>query len=529
MKKIYLLFFVLLCLGIQISSAQFNQWEKTIGGTNSDEGFAVSPTADGGYAITGTTLSFGQGGYDVYVVKLNSIGNLQWTKTIGGTVNEFGWSIIQTKDKGYIVTGYTNSFGVGNNDVYVIRLDSIGTLLWTKTIGNNEDDFGRSIIQSKDGGFLIAGTVNNGVSDNAYIIKLDSSGSLLWNKDIGTLDNDLYSIVGTKDGGYIVAGYTAEFGYYPSHENLYIIKFDSNDNAKWSKTSGGTGGYDGAYSIIQSSDGGYVAAGYTDSYGQGGYDVYVVKFDSLGNYLWNRTIGGTGTDVGYSLVQANDGGFLITGYTNSYGAGGYDVYLIKLTAAGSLLWTKTIGGSGNDYGYSICKSSDRGYLIVGNTTSYGFGAYDIFTIKLDSLENACSVNGSGGVIDSGGRIGGGYSVGSVGFERTGGIADSGGTLSSICEVATSLNDVKFVSNNLSVFPNPSSGIFTISFVGAQNFVPATIEIYNVLGEKVFSSNYSPSTNRYSLNLSSQPNGIYFYRVLNTDGSLMGEGKVVIER
>jgi hypothetical protein len=205
----------------------------------------------------------------------------------------------------------------------------------------------------------------------------------MWTKTIGGSNYDVaYSIIQSSDGGYIVAGYTGSFG--AGYADIYVVKLDSSGNVLWTKTIGGSS-RDEASSIIQSSDGGYVVAGWTSSFGAGGYDFYVVKLDSSGNVLWTKTIGGSDNDFAYSIIQSSDGGYVVAGRTESFGAGYVDIYVVKLDSSGNVLWTKTIGGSSWDEASSIIQSSDGGYVVAGWTSRYG----GIYVVKTDSNGNAC--------------------------------------------------------------------------------------------------------------------------------------------
>jgi arginine repressor len=194
------------------------------------------------------------------------------------------------------------------------------------------------------------------------------------------------SIIQSSDGGYVVVGYTKSFG--AGDWDMYVVKLDSSGNVVWTKTIGGNG-YDYANSIIQSSDGGYVVAGYTYSFGAGVVDFYVVKLDSSGNVVWTKTIGGNYYDYAYSITQSSDGGYVVAGYTDSFGAGSADFYVVKLDSSGNVMWTKTIGGSNSDYAYSIIQSSDGGYVVAGYTWSFGAGWSDIYVVKMDANGNVC--------------------------------------------------------------------------------------------------------------------------------------------
>jgi hypothetical protein len=263
---------------------------------------------------------------------------------------------------------------------------------FAKKIGGSSWDEARSIIQSSDGGYVVAGkTLSFGAGESdIYVVKLDSTGKVVWTKTIGGSSwDEAYSIIQSSDGGYVVAGSTRSFG--AGWDDIYVVKLDSSGNVLWAKTIGGSN-YDVAYSIIQSSDGGYVVAGYTESFGAGGRDFYVVKLDSAGNVVWTKTIGGSSWDEAYSIIQSSDGGYVVAGRTQSFGAGYDDMYIVKLDSSGNVQWTKTIGGSSSDGAYSIIRSSDGGYVVAGKTESFGAGYYDFYdfyVVKMDANGNVC--------------------------------------------------------------------------------------------------------------------------------------------
>jgi len=409
---------------------------KAIGGEKFDVGVSLIQTSDGGYAIAGITTSFGAGRGDAYVVKLDANGNLQWTKTIGGESDDWGRSLIQTSDGGYVIAGNTNSFGTGDEAIYVVKLDVNGNLQWTKTIGGKKGEEGASLIQTSDGGYAIAGsTASFGAGQlDVYVVKLDANGNLQWTKTIGGPASEAgSSLIQTSDGGYAIAGLTESFG--AGNGDVYVVKLDANGNLQWTKTIGGPAS-DVGNSLIQTSDGGYAIAGATNSFGAGRYDVYVVKLDANGNLQWTKTIGGKGWDVGLSLIQTSDGGYAIAGATQSFGAGKKeDVYVVKLDAHGNLQWTKTIGGENDDRGFSLIQTSDGGYTIAGSTQSFGAGKKeDVYVIKLDKNGHACCAVSQTSRVGSGGRLRSATSsIGSGGtLTSHTPTTSSGGTLTNQC-------------------------------------------------------------------------------------------------
>jgi hypothetical protein len=357
------------------------EWEKTFGGAGDDGGYSVQQTSDGGYIIVGYTKSYGSGGANVYLIKVNANGIMQWSRTFGGSGDDGGYSVQQTSDGGYIIVGYTKSFGAGGADVYLIKVDANGIMQWSRTFGGSGDDEGYSVQQTSDGGYIIVGYTTSygaGLFD-VYLIKVDANGNMQWNRTFGGRGYDLgFSVQQTSDGGYIIVG--AAGPYDAGLLGVYLIKVDANGNMQWNRTFGGFQAV--GRSVQQTRDGGYIIVGAMWPYDAGGDDVYLIKVDANGNMQWNRTFGGTDYDLGFSVQQTRDGGYIIVGYTKSFGAGGYDVYLIKVDANGNMQWSRTFGGSGDDRGFSVQQTSDGGYIIVGYTTSYGAGGADIYLIKL---------------------------------------------------------------------------------------------------------------------------------------------------
>ena len=387
MKK---LLFILL---LTIPFVGFGQsWEKTFGGIGNDEGYSVQQNTDGGYIVCGRTKSFGNGWSDIYLIKTDGNGDSLWTKVLGGVVSERGYSVQQTNDGGYIVFGYSNSFGNGLlTDFYLIKVDVNGNQLWDQVFTQSNESSGKSVEQTIDGGYILCGSkrsTTNGIND-VYLIKTDENGVEQWSESYGSgsLSEIGYSVQQTIDEGYIITGVKENINQGTS--DIYLVKTDENGNYLWNKTIGGINS-DESYSVQQTTDEGYIISGWTESSGNGNKDVYLIKTDDNGDSLWTKTFGGTGNDEGKSVQQTNDGGYIITGSTQSFGNGGYDVWLIKTDGNGDSLWTKTFGGSSSDYGYSVQQTTDGGYIITGSTLSFGNGGGDVYIIKTDGNGNVTS-------------------------------------------------------------------------------------------------------------------------------------------
>jgi hypothetical protein len=370
------------------------RFARTYGGANEDWAYSVRQTSDGGYIVAGYTRSFGAGGRDIFLIKTDANGNVQWAKTYGGTGWDWAYSVQQTSDGGYIVAGETTSFGAGWDDIFLIKTDANGNVQWVKTYGGTSFDWANFVRQTSDGGYIVAGYTTSFGAENFFLIKTDANGNIIWAKAYGgTSGEEAYSVQQTSDGGYIVAGETGSFG--AGEHDIFLIKTDANGNVQWAKTYGGT--YDDlAYYVQQTSDGGYIVVGETFSFGVGYEDIFLIKTDANGNVQWAKTYGGANSEKGYTVQQTSDGGYIVAGETTSFGAGGWDFFLIKTDANGNRIWAKTYGGTSHDAAYPVQQTLDGGYIVAGWTLSFGAGGVDIFLVKTDANGNigSCGIVGN---------------------------------------------------------------------------------------------------------------------------------------
>lgn len=308
-------------------------WQKVYAGANPSENRGIQQTRDGGYIIACSAMVNGFDSSNIYLLKIDASGNLTWKKTYGGTKYAVATAVQQTSDGGYIVTGGISPYPPPGWHVYLLKTDSSGNQMWNSTFGGAKEDFGSSVQQ-------------------------------------------------TRDGGYIIAGDTSSFG--AGGYDVYLIKTDSSGKLIWQKTYGGAEEDDGL-SVQQTREGGYIISGGSTSFGSGSFDVYLVKTDPSGKQLWQGTYG---AGVGESVQQTTDDGYILGGETRSFGAGDMDVYLVKTDSLGRLMWQRTFGGSGVDTCTAIRQTSDGGYIVAGGTLLYKVYAYDVYVIKTDSLGNS---------------------------------------------------------------------------------------------------------------------------------------------
>ena len=355
-------------------------FQKTYGGNNTDIAKCVKQTTDGGYFLVGSTYTSGAGNGDIYVLRTDSNGDTLWKKKYGSGGTDLGTSGQQTIDGGYIFCGTTSGFSAPGNKMYLLKTDLNGNLQWSKVFLNGS---AFSVLQTDDGGYIMTGTANGELA----VIRTDFAGDTLWTKLIGGSGNDVGSCISkTQDNGFVIVGNTNSFGL--GNIDMILVKIDSNGNTLFTKTYGGAND-DKAASVQQTIDGGYVVSGLTNSYGTGQSDIFLLKTDSIGNVVWSKTFGGINNDEASSVQQTTDGGFAIAGFANyTISSTSGHMVLVKCDSTGSLDWQHAYGKSSyNDWGYAAQQTTDGGYIVTGTTYSFsGFGGQydDIYLVKTNS-------------------------------------------------------------------------------------------------------------------------------------------------
>jgi hypothetical protein len=417
---------VFLTLAIYGSSQPSLIWEKTYGGSQLDGGgFRIEVDKKGNYVIPGASrsndgnISINKGGFDAWVLKIDTAGSILSSRTYGGSNSDEFHGIVMTKDGGSIFAGNSGSTdgdatGSGNHtsmDVWVVKLDSSGNVQWNKCYGNFDGEAGYYIIPTQDTGYLITGhsgssggdvTSNYGATD-AWVFKIDSLGNKLWDKSFGGGSSDVCRTVApTQDGGFIVGAYgtSANYDFTGSNGNseYLIVKLDAAGNMQWKKVFGGI--YtELLHAIKQTATGNYIVAGETDSPGgdpggtNGDTDAWVLMLNDTGGIVWSHTYGGGDLDLAMDIVEDDDGGFILVGYTESSELdstgfkGVADLWVFKISSTGALMWQKTFGSSGYDKGKKCIRSNNKllitgsGALADGDVSSL-YGGGDLWVLKL---------------------------------------------------------------------------------------------------------------------------------------------------
>lgn len=507
MKRIGLV--LMICL---LSFKGYGQitFQKNYGGLGSGYGQSVIQTSDGGYIMAGGGADSSSAG--TLLIKTDANGDTLWIKLY--TFGHAGSTDIhQTNDGGYIITGCSNL------DLLVFRINANGDTLWTREIGGVADNYGNSVQQTSDGGFILTGTIYGG-GYNLVLIKWDANGTVVWVRTFGYFNDYGNCVKQTNDGGYIIAGSTRSFGI--GIQNVYLIKTDSLGDTLWTKTYGGTK-IDAGNSVCQTTDGGYIIVGSTNSNDTTNLsDVYLIKTYTNGDTMWTKTYGGAGDDLGQSVQQTNDGGYIIAGTKDNFSLQ-TKIYLIKTNSNGDTLWTKSYQDSSEAQGAIVQQTSDRGYIISGIGSS-SYGAF--YLIKTDSLgfsgcndfNTTTKVGSPHTQVTKPHTIVTYSSSANVSIRNM--IIVSGGVVGTIC-FNDGINEVRNNQPTISLYPNPNNGTFTLSYSQIQT-PNSQFRIEDVLGRTVYTHYIYSIEGKETIDVSGLSNGVYFYQLINNKETMRGK-------
>jgi hypothetical protein len=533
------LFVSLSILAISFNGYSQSVFQKIYQGSNSSA-FGTQQTSDGGYIVVGYT-QISATDFDFLVIKTNAGGDTTWTHTYGGIGDEEAAAVQQTTDGGYVIVGTDSSSGLGGYNVYVVKINSTGDTSWTKSFGGSANEFPQAIQQTADGGYIITGYTNSFSQSNLYndiyLLKTDVSGNLVWSKTYGGIYNDYaYSVKQTADGGYIMAGYTNSFGLSTNgaHNDAYLLKTDANGILAWSRTYGRSG-EDGAYGLAITYDKGYVITGFTSTDSLATTDdIYLLRTDINGDTLFTKSFGGGNYDQGTAIIQTRDSGIAICSSTYSFGSGSSDFYLIKTDKKGNFLFNQTYGGSNNDWPYTIWQSTDGGFDISGYTDNFGVNNANFFMIKTDSGGN---ISGSVGcdqtiptpIIQSGVAIVKTYTNTTVTTPATNVASKTNTKIKtggiSVMDACLNVTGIKQTATNkyqFAVYPNPGNGNISVKTNNLSNNTQLTI--YNQLGQLILTRQLTSELTNLSLDVNA---GVYQIRILN-DNELIYQTKIIKE-
>jgi Secretion system C-terminal sorting domain len=402
MKKICLAFMLMCFAGLVKAQTFF----KSVGTDSIDLVSSILQTADGGYLLTGATGYTAAGDIDAVVMRLDVMGNALWTNAYGKSEFDQLTNGVPTFDGNYVCSGSATDSGSYGRDILLMKINDSGTVLWSKRYGTTGTDFGsitQSLVQTTDSGFALAGFTDNATglfNNDPFIMRLNKDGDTLWTRLLHGDYNDAFAgLQQTSDGGFIACGRSNSFNNLVM--DAVLVKFDLLGNIEWQKRYGSTA-WEEAKSVTIATDGGYVVAGSTISFGAGDYDAMVFKTDTAGNILWSTAIGGSGIDAMYGIDQTADSGFVVTGFTESYnahrlaypnsilGADSAEVFSFKLNSTGDTVWCRGYGGAMLDESYSVSIANDGRIMLTAQSFSFGDMLQGLIIVTDETGEVGCN-------------------------------------------------------------------------------------------------------------------------------------------
>jgi hypothetical protein len=526
----YLLFLLFPVLASVSLKAQPN-FQKTYAFPSSSilqDGWSIVSTGDGGYAIGGFISGTGAGVWDLLLLRINSMGDTLWSKLYGGP-NYEGQStggepirLRQTSDAGFILVGSTMSFGAGGFDVYVVKTDSVGTVEWSRTYGTPGIDYGHDICELANG-YVIASyhTPATGYG-NAGVIRINSNGDTLWTKKFGGPFIDMsYAVKETPYGELIIAGRCN-----PSSSASYdymLLKMDANGSVIWQKAYGPSAS--GQCRFIElTADGGYIFGGNKQITGFS-QEIYIIKTDSAGNIAWSKRYGSASIDDAYDIKQTSDGGYIISGGSGSFVSSSnmLNAILIRTNSVGDTIWTRSYGGGNQDIAKSVLPTSDGGFIFSGHSGNY------LYLVKTDSLgysgcfEQATTISVSVPTI-SVATYGSSSSGLSVSLPKT---TTTNGYLPEtiLCMDIPPTSSFTVEETTVNVAPNPLTNTASIRFSNRAN-LKLSFELIDATGRKVYYLE-GITGSQFDFNRGGLKNGFYYFRLFSEQGNA-ASGKLILK-
>lgn len=507
---------ILLLLFSSVKSYSQITFQQVYGTQHGDFLFSVIQTSDSGYLMSGGMYNYSTLLSDIYLVKTNEIGDTLWTRLIGTYNKDWCYNTYQTNDGGYIVSGVININGPYVYDFYLIKLDSLGIPQWSKSFGSPGNDDGAYAISTQDGGIILSGMLDVfGLGTEACLIKMDDSSNIEWSRTYGGFGNEIPSkIIETSDNGFIIVGTTDTYGAGGFNDG-FLLKTDSAGNMQWMKTYGGSG-EDNLYDVVQTSNGGFLITGATTSFSSNKHQGYLIKTDSLGNMEWSNTID-CPVDLYFSSCNVTpQGDFVSFGYSNTTVGGKWKFVLMKTDTLGNLVWANSYTNNIEEYGYSFMNTLDGGFILAGTTGAFFGPTY--YLVKTDS--SGYSVCNSAPFTPT---I---LAAATVSTFVTPNVATAQltiGTPNTIFASGSSLTNVSILCrstylpepgetsfNKPVIYPNPATESVHVKFdLPVEN---GTIRILNTIGEKVYEGNLNHLSD-INIPVNHLISGIYFIHVL----------------
>jgi len=527
MKKFYtttiLLFFAVNCFP-QIT------FQRLIGGPQHERSQTLFSTFDGAYVVNAATGSFGAGDIDMMLIKLDATGNILWSNSYGTTVYDNAEFSIETTDHNLVSAGRSNINGGSPTSAIIFKTDSAGNFQWSKNYGGTSDDGFVHIIETSGGGYAAVGNTKTLTAGSADIlfVRTDANGDTVFTRSYGTIENEAGSyVIQLADNGFLIAGRQTTMN--GTKGDGILLRTDSAGNTLWIKMYGDTL-FEELTSVQQTPDGGFLAVGSTTGYGSGGFDILLLKTDSAGGVEWSHAYGGASTDAAYDVHILPGNGFLVSGFTESLGYGhrmasGFDdanIYLMKTNDTGAVQWMEVYGDGLQDEAFRSSLAADGGYLVGGFTKNFlSNDSSQAIIIKTDSMGISGCHEDTVMPADSLFMIASRDTT----FEQRSGIPI--GNFNLIVNSALPANDDACLfskinspekSNSFEVYPNPFSDYLNVN-TGSQKSI---IRITDALGNECMRMNDAPET--VKLNTSSLTNGIYFITISNEK---IQESKILI--